>query len=136
MKKFGGTWTLTIVLMLASVFVVAVAPAQKSRYAAPEPLAPSSTQYQQVQKRLAAGWNTWDVHSVTTQVLLPDGLAIHVGWKHNSTLYSDSFLGDALIGRQTAGAEQVFPGAHSWEGSYTDLRLLLEGSRCAPADGS
>ncbi len=127
MKKFGGTWTFTIVLMLASVFVVAVAPAQKSRYAAPEPLAPSSTQYQQVQKRLAAGWNTWDVHSVTTQVLLPDGLAIHVGWKHNSTLYSDSFLGDALIGRQTADAEQVFPGAHSWEGSYTDLRLSWKG---------
>jgi hypothetical protein len=64
---------------------------------------------------------------VTTQVLLPDGLAIHVGLKHNSTLYSDAFLGDALIGRQTPGAEQVFPGPHSWEGSYTDLRLSWKG---------
>jgi putative isomerase len=64
---------------------------------------------------------------VTTQVLLPDGLAIHVGLKHNSTLYSDAFLGDALIGRQTLGAEQVFPGPHSWEGSYTDLRLSWKG---------
>jgi putative isomerase len=90
-------------------------------------MAPASAQYQQVQKRLATGWNTWDVHSVTTQVLLPDGLAIHVGLKHNSTLYSDAFLGDALIGRQTEGAEQVFPGPHSWEGSYTDLRLSWKG---------
>ena len=33
----------------------------------------------QCRQRLARGWNTWDVHSVTTQVLLPEGLAIHVG---------------------------------------------------------
>ena len=64
---------------------------------------------------------------MTTQVQLPDGLAIHVGLKHNSTLYSDAFLGDALIGRQTPGAEQVFPGQHSWDGSYTDLRLSWKG---------
>ena len=56
-------------------------------------------EYEQVQKRLARGWNTWDVHSVATQVLLPEGLAIHVGMKHNSTLNGDAFLGDALIGR-------------------------------------
>ena len=103
------------------------APALRSRSATRAPLAPPSAKYQQVQKRLASGWNTWDVHSVTTQVLLPDGLAIHVGLKHNSTLYSDAFLSDALIGRQTPGAEQVFPGPHSWEGKYTDLRLSWKG---------
>ena len=80
-----------------------------------------------MQKRLTAGWNTWDVHSVTTQVLLPDGLAIHVGLKHNTTDWRDAFLGDALIGRLTPDAEQVFPGPHSWEGSYTDLRLSWKG---------
>jgi putative isomerase len=135
MKKFGRAWTSAIVLTMASTLAegqavhqpLPVAPAQRSRHAAQEPLAPSSARYQQVQTRLAAGWNTWDVHSVTTQVLLPDGLAIHVGLKHNSTLYSDAFLGDALIGRQTPGAEQVFPGPHSWEGSYTDLRLSWKG---------
>ncbi|HTZ60881.1 MAG TPA: trehalase family glycosidase [Acidobacteriaceae bacterium] len=88
---------------------------------------PSSAEYQQLQKRLASGWNTWDVHSVTTQVLLPDGLAIHMGLKHNSTEFQDAYLGDALIGRQTKGAEQVFPGPHSWSGSYTDLRLSWKG---------
>ena len=135
MKKLGGAWTIVIVLTMASTLAegqavhqpLPVAPAQRSRRATQQPLAPSSARYQQVQKRLAAGWNTWDVHSVTTQVLLPDGLAIHVGLKHNSTLYSDAFLGDALIGRQTPGAERVFPGPHSWEGSYTDLRLSWKG---------
>jgi putative isomerase len=133
MKKFGGAWTIPIVFTIASTLADAQADhkplpvVQRSRTAAQHPIAPASAPYQQVQKRLATGWNTWDVHSVTTQVLLPDGLAIHVGLKHNSTLYSDAFLGDALIGRQTPGAEQVFPGPHSWEGSYTDLRLSWKG---------
>jgi hypothetical protein len=132
MKKFGGAWTIAIVFTIASALAEGQAvhqplPVVRSRRAAQEPLAPASAQYQQVQKQLATGWNTWDAHSVTTQVLLPDGLAIHVGLKHNSTLYSDAFLGDALIGRQTPGAEQVFPGPHSWERSYTDLRLSWKG---------
>src|SRR5487761_2129968 len=80
----------------------------------PEP-APRSAQYAQVQARLARGWNTWDVHSVATQGLLPEGLAIHVGMRHNTTEGGDAFLGDALIGRLTPDAEQVFPGPHSWD---------------------
>jgi hypothetical protein len=86
-----------------------------------------SAEYMQVQQRLARGWNTWDVHSVTTQVLLPEGLAIHVGMKHNTTLYGDAFLGDVLIGRQEKGAEIVTPGPHAWDGSYTDLRIDWKG---------
>ncbi len=132
MKKFGGAFTIAILFTIASALAGGQAvhqplPVAQSRSAAQEPMAPASAQYQQVQKRLATGWNTWDAHSVTTQVLLPDGLAIHVGLKHNSTLYSDAFLGDALIGRQTPGAEQVFPGPHSWEGGYTELRLSWKG---------
>ncbi len=92
----------------------------------PEP-APRSAQYAQVQARLARGWNTWDVHSVVTQVLLPEGLAIHVGMRHNTTEGGDAFLGDALIGRLTPGAEVVTPGPHAWDGRYTDLRVEWKG---------
>jgi hypothetical protein len=91
-----------------------------------EPLA-QLPEYQALQRRLASGWNTWDVNSVTTHVLLPEGLAIHVNLKHNSTLYSDALLTDTLIGRLSKGAEQVFPGPHAWDGSYTDLRLSWKG---------
>lgn len=86
-----------------------------------------SAEYEQVQQRLARGWNTWDVHSVATQVLLPQGLAIHVGMKHNTTEGGDALLGDALIGRLTPGAEVVTPGPHSWDGRYTDLRIAWRG---------
>ena len=83
--------------------------------------------YQRVQQRLAQGWNTWDVNSVTTQVLLPEGLAIHVGLRHNATLFGDPFLGDTFIGELAHGAQQVVPGSHSWDGSYTDLRISWRG---------
>jgi putative isomerase len=122
--EFVAGWSLAVLLTAASV--LAQQP-KASRSAAQEPMAAGSAHYQQLQKRLATGWNTWDVHSVTTQVLLPDGLAIHVGLKHNSTEFQDAFLGDALIGRLTQGAEQVFPGPHSWDGSYTELHLSWKG---------
>jgi len=86
-----------------------------------------SSEYRGVQERLTRGWNTWDVNSVTTHVLLPEGLAIHVGMKHNSTLAGDALLTDTLIGRLSRDAEQVFPGAHAWDGSYTDLRVSWRG---------
>ncbi|HTQ56096.1 MAG TPA: trehalase family glycosidase [Bryobacteraceae bacterium] len=85
--------------------------------------APRSPDYDALQHRLAKGWNTWDVHSVAAQVLLPDGFTIRVGLKHNTALIPDVFLSDALIGRQGRGEEQVFPGPHTWNGSYTELRL-------------
>jgi putative isomerase len=88
-----------------------------------------SAQYEEVQQRLARGWNTWDVHSVTTQVLLPEGLAIHVGMKHNSSLNGDAFLGDALIGRLEKDAEVVTPGPHAWDGSYTELTVEWKGHK-------
>lgn len=106
------------------------APLRESRWAEGKTApSPTSTSYQDVQRRLARGWNTWDVHSVTTQVLLPAGLAIHVGMKHNTTLWGDAFLSDALIGRMGHDAEEVFPLAHAWDGSYTDLRVSWKGHR-------
>jgi putative isomerase len=108
--------------------VQAQTPTVDSRIAPGQELPPpESAEYRQVQQRLAHGWNTWDVHSVITQVLLPEGLAIHASLKHNTTEGSDAFLQDALIGRLSPGAEQVTPGPHSWDGSYTDLRVAWHG---------
>lgn len=99
-----------------------------SRFAPGQSAAPpESDAYRQVQQRLAQGWNTWDTDSVITQVLLPEGLAIHAALKHNTTEGSDAYLENALIGRLTPGAEQVTPGPHSWNGSYADLRIAWHG---------
>src|SRR5579859_3092955 len=106
-------------------------PQRAASHVAPGDVAagPRSQQYQEVQRRLARGWNTWDVHSVATQVFLPDGLAIHVGMKHNSSLNGVAFLGDALIGRLDKDAEVVTPGPHAWDGSYTELAVQWKGHK-------
>lgn len=88
-----------------------------------------SAEYAKVQERLARGWNTWDVHSVATEVLLPEGLAIHVGMKHNTSLNGDAWLGDALIGRLDKDAEVVTPGEHAWDGSYTSADYEWRGHK-------
>jgi hypothetical protein len=86
-----------------------------------------SPNYLRVQRRLAQSWNTWDVQSVITQVLLPDGLAVHIRLHQNAAGGPTQFLDNAVIGRPGAGAEEIFPGSHSWDGSYTDLRLSWQG---------
>jgi hypothetical protein len=129
MRRYGIA-TILFVLFVGSVFSAASGRAQTlatSRKAAVGNAAPVSEEYRRVQERLAQGWNTWDTHSVATQVLLPEGLAIHVGLKHNMTEGGDVFLGDALIGRQDKDAEVVTPGPHSWDGSYTELRIDWKG---------
>jgi len=82
-----------------------------------------SADYSQVQNRLCRGWNTWDAQSVTSHVLLPEGLAVRIGLLNSQRLYGDAFLSTAQIGNQNPGAEQVTPGAHAYNGSYTDLRI-------------
>lgn len=92
------------------------------------PAPPSrSPEYAAVQQRLARGWNTWDTHSVTAQVLLPEAFTVRVGLKHNTALNADTFLADALIGRHDPQAEQVTPGPHTWDGTYTELQLSWRG---------
>jgi hypothetical protein len=113
------------VLAQAATSAVSQAPSRSvADQAVPQPASP---EYRQLQRRLAQGWNTWDVHSVTTHVLLPEGLAIHVGLKNNGTVNGDQFLSDALIGRLEPGAEQVVPGPHTWDGSFTELRVTWKG---------
>lgn len=121
--------------LLASFLVAATTTAAAAQDAALPPVraghtsvlptttTPRSPEYAALQARLAQGWNTWDARSVAAHVLLPQGLAIRIGMKHNTTESNSAFLRDALIGRLEPGAELVTPGPHAWDGSYTDLRV-------------
>lgn len=86
-----------------------------------------SPNYAEVQARLQRGWNSWDTNTVTGQVLLPYGLQIRLGVKKASAENTDAFLPAALIGRKGAGDETVFPGPHSYDGAYSELRLKWRG---------
>ncbi|MDP7127475.1 MAG: hypothetical protein QGI00_07610, partial [Candidatus Marinimicrobia bacterium] len=56
-------------------------------------------QYQNIQKTLQQGWNTWNTRSVLQQVLLPQGFAINIAFKQHYYL-EEQYLKEALIGRR------------------------------------
>lgn len=91
--------------------------------------------YADLKQRLARGWNTWNTRSVTSHVLLPEGFAVNLGFKEYR---GGGCLRHPLIGRPakdepkySAGSilddEQVHPGPHAYDGSYTELNLKWRG---------
>lgn len=85
-----------------------------------------------IQKRLT-GWNTWNVNSMLSHVLMPHGFLINIGVKEYR---EGDFLAEALLGRPEKGAnvqrmesgiEEVFPGAHALDGSYTQILIKWRG---------
>src|SRR5579863_8692445 len=89
----------------------------------------ASGEYAAVQQRLSRGWNTWDTNSMMTEVLLPEGLAIHAGMKNNTGEFGDRFLRDAFVGQFDKASAKVTPGPHSWDGSYTSLDIEWAGHK-------
>ena len=72
-------------------------------------------EYQSLKNRLASGWNTWNTRSVLSQVLLPQGFALNLCLR---SLSDGLYLKTALI-----GSEDIHPGLHAYDGSYTDLKI-------------
>ena len=83
----------------------------------------ASAEYAQSQAKLARGWNTWDTHTVLSQVLLPEGLSINIRIDRGEQAGS-SYLTRAMIGHWEA---EVRPGPHLIDGSYTELTLEYRG---------
>jgi putative isomerase len=73
-----------------------------------------------LQKSLASGWNTWNTRSVLSHVLLPEGIAVNLGFKHYA---GGDYLKEALIGRRGPYEERIHPGLRTYDGRYTELRL-------------
>ncbi|MCD6291091.1 MAG: hypothetical protein J7M34_11355, partial [Anaerolineae bacterium] len=82
------------------------------------------SEYETLKERLARGWNTWNTRSVLSHVLLPEGFALNLGLKEYR---QGSYLKEALVGRLEEDAEQIHPGPHAYDGSYTELRLRWKG---------
>jgi hypothetical protein len=81
-----------------------------------------TAEYRSLQRDLCRGWNTWSANSVMAHVHLPDGFALTLGVKTAGMgrTYQNSFF----QANQTAGrAEKIRLGAHSDDGSYTDLTM-------------
>lgn len=79
----------------------------RSRFAVAKKSArPTSDNYNKVQQRLAREWNTWDVNSLTTHVLLPGGYEppwIFMGLGLDSALNAKSPLARTQVARVIQG---------------------------------
>ena len=76
--------------------------------------------YNEMQRKLASGWNTWNTRSVLSHVFLPECFTINLELNDSN---SGGILKEALIGRRGADVENVTPGPHSYNGSYTELTV-------------
>jgi hypothetical protein len=76
--------------------------------------------YNEMQGKLASGWNTWNTRSVFSHVFLPGCFAINLELNDSK---SGDILKEALIGRRGKDVENVTPGPHSYNGSYTELTV-------------
>jgi glycogen debranching enzyme len=82
-------------------------------------------QYKEIHDRLADGWNTWNTRSVLSHVLLPEGFAVNLAFKQHYWL-EENYLKDALIGRSGKNVEEIRPGPHTYDGSFTRLDIRWE----------
>ncbi|GHV25224.1 hypothetical protein FACS189498_3250 [Spirochaetia bacterium] len=80
--------------------------------------------FAELKQTMSRGWNTWYNNSVLTHVLLPEGIAISVGFKFFD---SSKVLRESLIGRFGEQDEKIHPGPRSYDGTYTELKLTCSG---------
>jgi putative isomerase len=76
--------------------------------------------YNEMQRKLASGWNTWNTRSVLSHVYLPGSYTVNLELNDSK---SGGILKEALIGRRGKDVENVTPGPHSYNGSYTELTV-------------
>jgi hypothetical protein len=88
-------------------------------------LASAQRKYDEMQRSVARGWNTWDTRSVLRHVLLPYGVAIDI----NIASSDGKRVGRFFIGDREEGSAQMRPGAHSYDGYYTDITASWNGLR-------
>jgi hypothetical protein len=74
----------------------------------------------ELQRKAARGFNTWYNNSVLTHVLMPEGIALSLGFKFFN---SGMMLRESLIGRLEEQAEKVQPGPRTYDGGYTELKI-------------
>jgi len=120
--------TLLIVLPLAVVHAQTIPPQPSLPDAAAGAPAPRSAEYAKLQARLQHGWNTWDTTTIAGEVLLPEALEVSVGLKSNRSQADDATLSRILIGQEVSGDEQVKPGPHSYDGSYSSFDVTWFGT--------
>jgi hypothetical protein len=86
-------------------------------------------EYAATQGRLAQGWNTWNTNTVQCQVLLPEALAITVGFHCPKLFGGTQYLASGQPGGTDREKGQMAMGLHAIDGSYSEMTLTWRGLR-------
>lgn len=81
-------------------------------------------QYQELQSRLKQGWTTYNVYSILSHVRLQDGFGLNIALKEYR---GARYLKETLIGRNGSDDEEVIPGLHAYDHSYTEATVRWQG---------
>lgn len=83
-----------------------------------------TSDYATLNNTILKGWNTWDNRSISTQVLMPDGVAFNI--RINDTV-NEGQLSLMFPGNRAEGSEKVWTIAHTPDGSFTDFYVTWRG---------
>ncbi len=106
---------------LFGILIVTVLPALDGRGMIPMAggaRAETSKPYLELNKRLLAGWNTWDAENVLSAIFLPDGMAITLEIESRGRKIAGPHLGQNEI----PGLD-ITPGGHAYDGSYSEMTI-------------
>lgn len=78
------------------------------------------SEYSKLKENYIKGWKTWNNESVLSQVWMPDGIGINLQMKDYK--YGKP-MKRALIGDKSDFAAKIFPKAHAYDNSYSELML-------------
>ncbi|MFW6189699.1 MAG: MGH1-like glycoside hydrolase domain-containing protein [Planctomycetota bacterium] len=86
------------------------------------------SEYSELQKDLAAGWNTWNTFSIFSHVHLPEGFTLNLAFRDDT---GANVLRSGYIGHyeQTEANDLSLPGPRSYDGRYTELEVTWRGNR-------
>jgi putative isomerase len=118
-RSFASARSLVIALVAALFLLCPVA------YSQTLPRVIRTHEYQDLQKRLASGWNTWYNNSVMTHVLLPEGFAVSLSLMAGPVDIQREYF---KVSRATNRKEDIVPGIRSDDGNYTSLTCTLGGT--------
>lgn len=77
---------------------------------------------------LLYGWNTWNNPNLLSQVLMPQGLSLRISMRDSYRRGSPYYLDEAYISSPFHRfTEQVEPYNHTYDGSFTDLKISWKG---------
>jgi len=74
--------------------------------------------YPAMEAAVFQGWNTWDVNSMTSHVLAPDGFEIGLVFNNGANICQNVTVDNTNI---------IEVGPHAYDGSYTELEINWHG---------